>query len=261
MAAEEPKAPFSLGPVTFNESSWGPTGVPERFAAVPFASFNRSDRIGKVADFGNFTRYTGRRYGRYGEENVELNYRYDAEEAREFNRVEKGGKIVSGAVAAPAAQRGGMRNAAGAKGPRGAPSAGAGGAGTKGYDDRSARAAGRTGIRGGRDDRAAGKLGGKGMQGKRMPMRRGPGGVAQREFSVNVTADWLLLESVELSQLAKLSVSKLPEGTDLRWAGTLAPYDEEFDRVNTKATRRIKAFSDLDFFYQSAEADPVLQGE
>jgi len=59
-AGAAPKARFALPDVQSNLTSWGPTGVPERYAAMPFASFTKSDRIGKVADFGGFARYTGR---------------------------------------------------------------------------------------------------------------------------------------------------------------------------------------------------------
>jgi len=59
-AGAAPKARFALPDVQSNLTSWGPTGVPERYAAMPFASFTKSDRIGKVAGFGGFARYTGR---------------------------------------------------------------------------------------------------------------------------------------------------------------------------------------------------------
>ena len=49
---------------------------------MPFASFSKVDRLGKAADFGGYTKYSHRRYGR-GEENADLTYRYDAEDARE----------------------------------------------------------------------------------------------------------------------------------------------------------------------------------
>lgn len=39
-----------------NSDSWGPTTLPAQYEAVPFASFSKSDRLGKCADFGNFLR-------------------------------------------------------------------------------------------------------------------------------------------------------------------------------------------------------------
>ena len=71
-----------------------------------------------------------------GEANEELTYKYDIEEAREFNRVERGGRIAKEVYeAAPMRSRATQRNIKG--------TGTVGGAGIKGYDDRGARAAGR----------------------------------------------------------------------------------------------------------------------
>ncbi len=55
-AAAEPAAAFKLPALSLSADAWGPTGVPPQFEKVPFASFNRSDRVNRVADFGGFTR-------------------------------------------------------------------------------------------------------------------------------------------------------------------------------------------------------------
>jgi len=271
---------FSLPTVNTNATGWGPAAglVPPRFQSVPFAQYNKSDRLGKCADFGGFSRYNTRRYVRAGDDNAELTYRYDVGEEKEFSRVEARGKVVSAVAAVPVHQhytrgggRGGSWGGGGGRGGAGAGGGGgggrgggsAGGTGSKGYDDRGARSAGRkastigSGGRGGRDDRGGrggygrGGYGGGGM-------RRGPGGGVTREASVNVTPDWLLLETVELSQLAKLSTAA-PPAEDLRWAGSLEAYDEEFDRINSKTPRRLKQFDQLDFYYHSTNEDPILQ--
>ena len=274
-------APFSLPTVHVNGSSFGPVGLPEELSQLPFAAFNRADRVGKIADFGGFARYVSRRFGRAGEENTELTYRFDADEAKEFSRVEARGKVVSALAATPMPQRfyGGYSDRGGRGGGRGGSSGGRGGYGggggavggvnSKGYDDRGARSAGRKssamggggagGGRGGRDDRY-GSRGGYGGRGgfSAGGLRRGPGGAITREPSVNVTADWLLLEQVDFSQLAKLSTA-VPVAEDLRWAGSLEAYDEDVDRLTTKTAKRLKTFDQTDFFYHSANEEPVLQ--
>jgi len=149
---------------------------------------------------------------------------------------------VSDAVATPT--RGGFRGGfgGGRGGGRGGFGGGRGGGeAAKGLgDDRNLRAAGRKAGVGGTGRRGEDRGGRGGRGGFRGGMRRGPGGMLNREFSVNITADWLLLETVELSQLSKLS-SAVPEAEDLKWAGELQAYDEEFDRANRCVSLRCAA--------------------
>ena len=55
-------APFALPTVHFNPAGWGPTTLPEQYENVPFATFNRGDRLGKCADFGGYLRYQAREF-------------------------------------------------------------------------------------------------------------------------------------------------------------------------------------------------------
>lgn len=43
---------FKLPPIEVNDEGWGPTTVPEQFKDVPFMPFSKSDRLGRIADFG-----------------------------------------------------------------------------------------------------------------------------------------------------------------------------------------------------------------
>jgi hypothetical protein len=59
-AAAATPAAFALPTVHFNPAGWGPTTLPAQYESVPFASFSRTDRLGKCADFGGYLRFQGR---------------------------------------------------------------------------------------------------------------------------------------------------------------------------------------------------------
>ncbi|KDD73152.1 hypothetical protein H632_c2479p0, partial [Helicosporidium sp. ATCC 50920] len=43
---------FKLPEVEHNEFGWGPTSVPEQYKDVPFMPYSKSERLGRIADFG-----------------------------------------------------------------------------------------------------------------------------------------------------------------------------------------------------------------
>ena len=193
---------------------------------------------------------------------MELNYRFDEADAREFSLVDsaKGPRRQPGFRGGP---RGGAR---GGRGGRGGIVSGVGGAGTRGYDDRGALAAGRAGTKGGVNKRY------EGIQQKHQAQRSRRGGhygggggnfqhgnqAARRDASVKVEADWIPLDSFNLPELNKLS-SGVSEPTDLKWAGTLETFDEDYDRLSAKAPRKLKRFEEHDFFFKSAAEDPLME--
>ena len=253
--------------------------------APPFPSPNppphsRSDRLGKCSDFGGFSRFqqracgmggrrrrppihpprtphsptsitspTGGRFDRRGEENVELTYKFDTEEAREYALVDT----------TKLPRKGGMRPNQ-KRGGRGGAGSAVGGAGTRGYDDRGALAGGRAGNRLGdainRKRRGGGVVGGRPATG--MLINVGGVNVRRREPSVKVAADWMPLEVVPLAELSKLS-TPAPTPVDLQWAGSLSSFDDEIDRISSKVPRKLKGTDASDFFFVSAKDDPVLQ--
>ena len=44
--------PFVLPEVEENADSWGPQSVPPQFDGVPFMPFQKGERLGRIADFG-----------------------------------------------------------------------------------------------------------------------------------------------------------------------------------------------------------------
>lgn len=39
--------------VDVNAEGWGPTALPQKFTNVPYAPFNKSDKLGKSSDFAS----------------------------------------------------------------------------------------------------------------------------------------------------------------------------------------------------------------
>jgi Eukaryotic translation initiation factor 3 subunit 7 (eIF-3) len=57
----EAPRPFTLE-VEDNPDGWGPTTVPERLKDVPFAPFNKGDKLGKASDWTQqaYQKYSGK---------------------------------------------------------------------------------------------------------------------------------------------------------------------------------------------------------
>eukprot|EP00775_Hariotina_reticulata_P000366 gene366-601_t len=59
--------PYSVPDIQDNPDGWGPAAVPEQLKDLPFAAYNKSDKIGKAADW---TQQAYQKYqGRYGAQN------------------------------------------------------------------------------------------------------------------------------------------------------------------------------------------------
>jgi hypothetical protein len=50
---------FEFGGVSFNPEGWGPIGLPTQYESMPFASFNKSDKVGKCTDLAYYLRSSG----------------------------------------------------------------------------------------------------------------------------------------------------------------------------------------------------------
>ena len=44
--------PFQLPNIEENEDGWGPTTAPDHLEGVPFMPYSKSERLGRIADFG-----------------------------------------------------------------------------------------------------------------------------------------------------------------------------------------------------------------
>ena len=75
----ETKPGFSIPNVQDNSDSWGPCVLPNVFNDVPYAPFNKTDKVGKAADWqasSNFPNRFGNRYRDSSQSTVQTAFNY-----------------------------------------------------------------------------------------------------------------------------------------------------------------------------------------
>ncbi|KAI9204306.1 putative eukaryotic translation initiation factor 3 subunit 7 [Polychytrium aggregatum] len=250
MVESSSKPRFVLPKVTDNSAGWGPSAESQsELADLPYAPFSKSDRLGKIADWGapaqdgvlldrrgnpvteeRSNRRTGRGQEVFGAGHAPLfAYAHSAEDDAAFAVVDRST---------------GLRKSTGLRSNRG----GRGGAG-RGSSFASNRNAGP----GGKFSRGQGQTGG--FQRKRYGFNDKPQRV--RESSVKIGTEWTVVEEVDLARLSKLSY-EVDEAEDICCYGALHYYDKSYDRVTVKADRKLHS---IDRIYHNVTTsdDPVLQ--
>lgn len=79
-----------------------------------------------------------------------------------------------------------------------------------------------------------------------------------RDASINIKADWQLLEEIDFNRLAKLNLDT-DEGEDVDSYGFLYHYDRSFDKAPVKATERRLTALDRATYNVTTSSDPVIQ--
>lgn len=128
------------------------------------------------------------------------------------------------------------------------------------------------GARGGRAQLTRGGRGGQGGYGG-YDNRGGRGGAAKgrrfgwkdydkparnRDASINIKADWTLLEEIDFNRLIKLNL-ETDEGEDIDNYGFVYQYDRSFDKPPSKATERRLNPVDRAAYNVTTSSDPVIQ--
>ncbi|KZZ94834.1 eukaryotic translation initiation factor 3 [Moelleriella libera RCEF 2490] len=231
---------------------WGPAVTTETtLNGVPYAPFSKGDKLGRMADWTAEGKDRDRGRNQYNR-----NYRdqqaYGASHAVTFNAPpaedESSFSIVSNTRDSTKSRygRGAVftRGGRGQRGGRGDTRGGRGqfqrsGGGRQGYD------------RGGRNN--AGNRGGRrfGWKDYDKPTR-------DRDASVNIKADWELLEEIDFNRLAKLNLDT-DEGEDLEDYGFLYYYDRSFDKQPAKGAEKKLTALDRAAFNVTTSSDPVIQ--
>lgn len=253
-------ASYETPRVDVNANGWGPTALPEQFLNIPYAPFNKGDKLGKAADFVSNYAPRGSCYARATRRaNAEFQYKHDSKEDATFQLVDtsKGTRPKTEDRLRPTwnQQRFGGR---GGRGGRGA--GGRGGRG--GYVDKPDPNAPTT---------SSAQLRMKGMQkqNKRWDClsnaRRALNFRGRRDevhvdrvASVMVQSSWDLIDQFEMQQLTKLQAN-IPKSDDLKWCGELREYDAGFDRVTSRSNTRVHRYDDRDFYYVTTTDDPVIE--
>mmetsp|Transcript_20506 Transcript_20506/g.29275 ORF Transcript_20506/g.29275 Transcript_20506/m.29275 type:complete len:575 (+) Transcript_20506:65-1789(+) len=285
---------FSVPFVPINSASWGPpsinsatedgvtSNVPKsKFHLLPYAPFSRSDRLGKVADFtqpgfgspqqqqqqqqqgrGGRQSYFDNRNrwssGNAGADNNEgFQYRVDPSEDN-FQLVDTTKSSSSQRkFVAPAnkrrQQRASLRQL-NARRSGGGQSSAASAMDTSRFQRAPAGGARR---RGGPQQPQpwGGGRGGMGRGG-----RTGWRDRIDRQASVSIQADWVVLDEFELNKLAKLKMEgAMPKEKDVLWCGFVDQYNESYDKISTKNSVPLKRFETKEFYPVTTTDDPVIE--
>lgn len=128
-----------------------------------------------------------------------------------------------------------------------------------------ARAGGRQQLgRGGRgnyggfDSRGGGRGGAGARGGRRFGWKDYDKPARNRDASVNIKADWKLLEEIDFNRLSKLNLDT-DEGEDIDSYGFVFPYDRSYDKPQVKATERKLNVLDRAAYNVTTSSDPVIQ--
>ncbi|KAI1158952.1 eukaryotic translation initiation factor 3 subunit D [Nemania serpens] len=234
---------------------WGPTTTTETtLNGVPYAPFSKGDKLGRMADWA----VDGKdgRDGRGGRQQYNRNYRdqqiYGAGSAALFTAPvaeadENTFSVVSREPAKTRYGRGavftrgrGQRGASQARGGRATlQRPGRGGQQGYGYDSRGGRY---NAPRGGR------RFGWKDYD---KPARN-------RDASINIKAEWQLLEEIDFNRLGKLNLDA-DEGEDIDSYGFLYYYDRTHDKPPVKSAEKRLTAIDRATYNVTTSSDPVIQ--
>merc|ERR1712112_766773 len=84
------------------------------------------------------------------------------------------------------------------------------------------------------------------------------GPVKSREASVMVKDNWIVVEEMDFTRLAKLNLPGIGEPDDLLQCGSLEYYDKTYDRVNVKNERPLQRIDRI-FHTVTTTDDPVIR--
>ncbi|KAF4929937.1 hypothetical protein COL154_006295 [Colletotrichum chrysophilum] len=239
---------------------WGPPVTSDTtLNGVPYAPFSKGDKLGRMADW---TSEGKDRDGRGGRQQYNRNYRdqqvYGAGHAISFNAPpaedESTFSVVSNTRDSTKTRYG--RGAVFTRGGRGQ----RGGAATTTRGGRQAinrtQQGGRQGYGGGGFDRG-GRSGG-GQRGRRFGWKDYDKPARNRDASINIKADWKLLEEIDFNRLAKLNLDA-DEGEEIDAYGFVYGYDRSYDKPPVKGTERRLNAIDRAAYNVTTSSDPVIQ--
>jgi translation initiation factor 3 subunit D len=223
---------FSIPDLSDNQDGWGPTTVPDQYKDVPYAPFNKGDRVGKASDWtGQSYKYQQGRYGQRDGAGITLfNYVYEDEDnfhlvdskpppkpkygQRRFqNRFQQNRRDLE-------QRRDGGREA-----------------------DRERQ----------RQQKAQQK---KGQWNQYWQDRNAPR--VTYNSSVDIRPEWSVLEQIPLTALTKLHFDA-GEPEDITTCGAVEWYDRVYDRLTPKQEKPLLRYESRQFFKVTTTDDPVIQ--
>ncbi|KAF4122571.1 translation initiation factor 3 subunit D [Geosmithia morbida] len=236
---------------------WGPPVTTETtLEGVPYAPFSKGDKLGRMADWTA----EGKDRERGSRMQYQRNYRdqqvYGSSHAVTFSAPvaedESSFSIVSNTRDTTKTRYGRGAVFTRGRGQRG----GRGDArSTRGQSTRGGGAAGR---QGGSSYDSRGRGGGGGARGRRFGWKDYDKPARNRDPSINIRADWELLEEIDFNRLGKLNLDG-DEGEDLSDYGFLYAYDRSYDKPPVKGMERKLTALDRAAYNVTTSSDPVIQ--
>ncbi|RZF46749.1 hypothetical protein LSTR_LSTR002612 [Laodelphax striatellus] len=234
---------FVIPTFHLNTTGWGPCEMPEQFKDMPYQPFCKGDRLGKISDWTGAAfqdkKYINKYQSQFGS-GSQYAY-YHEEDESTFHLVD------TTRVQKPPYQRGrfrqNQRNMRGRGGSRGGQSQfqvlG------KGLKMRDRDRKGQTGTRKWNK-----------QQGMRNQKNQAP--IKNRDASVTVCPDWVVIEEMDFPRLAKLSLPNVKDGEDIMRCGSLEYYDKSYDRINVKSEKPLQRIDRI-FHTVTTTDDPVIR--
>ncbi|KUI68013.1 Eukaryotic translation initiation factor 3 subunit D [Cytospora mali] len=243
---------------------WGPPVTTETtLDGVPYAPFSKGDKLGRMADWTSDGK--DGRDGRGGRAQYNRNYRdqqtYGAASASLFTAPIVEQDEASFSVVSNVRDSGKTRFGRGAvftrgRGQRGGARGDARGGGRQQFNRTGGRggAGGYDGGRGGRTNQGGGGAG----RGRRFGWKDYDKPQRNRDASINIRADWKMLEEIDYNRLGKLNLDA-DEGEDVDSYGFLHYYDRSYDKQPVKNAEKKLSPLDRAAYNVSTSSDPVIQ--
>eukprot|EP00245_Coleochaete_scutata_P017967 TRINITY_DN90_c0_g1_i1.p1 TRINITY_DN90_c0_g1~~TRINITY_DN90_c0_g1_i1.p1 ORF type:complete len:554 (+),score=148.71 TRINITY_DN90_c0_g1_i1:33-1694(+) len=228
---------FLVPTLSDNQEGWGPTTVPEQFKDIPYAPFNKGDKLGRASDWtGQAYKYGGGRFDRRdGGVNTVFSF-FHNEDEESFHLVD---------TRAPPRPKYGARR----------------------FQQRFQRRDREDQRRDGGRDSGAGADRERQRRERMQQQKRGQWNAYWQDrnaprvvlnSSVDIRPEWSVLEQIPLSSLTKLNFDA-GEPEDIAKCGILEYYDKTFDRVTPKTEKALERFENRQFYKVTTSDDPVIR--
>lgn len=258
----EGKPSFDIPEVFNNRGGWGPVGVLDRYQNLPYQQFNKTDKIGKVADWIGIMQFSDRfrRADRYGNPYAtgtvgsQYDYVHDEEDATfqlvdtsrpQRTNMQKGGRMRQQQLFyRKLVQKENERRNQAVYSQNQKIKRSIAKEQQKAYKQWYRRGGGARGR--GRGGQGYGRWDQKNQK--------------QLAASITVRPEWQVLEEMDFPRLAKLSLPNVDPGQDINGHryGQLYYYDKAFDRVTVRTEKPLQRCGGT-FYNLTTTEDPVIQ--
>ncbi|GFN98297.1 eukaryotic translation initiation factor 3 subunit d [Plakobranchus ocellatus] len=239
------KAHFIPPQIQDNPNGWGPYEIPEQFKDMPYQPFSKDVRLGKVSDWTGNT-YQDKRYlGKYNSAfggGSQYAY-YHEEDESTFQLVD------TSRVQKPVYQRRGrlfQQNRQRRDRER-----------RQQQTQASMQVLTKTQKNRERDRQRMLKKWQK-QFGKQMQENRSKMPIRNRDASVQIKDDWVVVEEMDFPRLTKLNLPDIKDGEDMVTCGAMEFYDKTYDRVTTKHPKRLRRINRI-FHKVTTTDDPIIR--